>query len=587
MVIPFLALLIGGVVYPPNDLYVAVSGSDSNPGSLVAPWQTIAKVNASATSGKKVHFRGGDRFYGTLQLKSATDYDSYGTGRAVISGGQQVTTWTQTSIPKNIWRATWNAGRPRSLWVNGTRVVRARTTTGLPSGSTATSTDFSTAASSNPGYLSTWGNQADIQFVFLYDWTNSYANVASVSGNTITMDAVGWPNLYNIQSIQGHPQLPNYIENAYEIFDANASAGSFYQDRTAGFIYLIPPIGVSNPNSATVIAPVLQEIATASSQSNITVSNLEFSHSVNTDANAIGWAEVQSNTGGSAGAKVKIKPTIHLLDCTNVNFTRNVIRYLGTAGICPDGVSTSCTFDGNIIYDISSVGIQLGDVNQIGVGSVTSGISVNNNFVALCGQEFTGGPGIIQWWANGNTVTHNEIYRQPYTGISAGWGWGLETTPNGNSGNVLSYNLIHSIMQLMNDGGGIYCNSHNPTAAVNHNYVYDLGNGSWIGSTQIMSGFYLDDGCQGYAVSDNVVSDFTNRAYLFHNNIDSNVMTTNRTSTGGGYDVFSGPLTVAPNTYDTLIVLSNAAARVAGQALGAGLQSAYADVYAEAHALVP
>ena len=43
--------------------YVSPSGSDSNPGSASAPWQTIARVNrASLAAGDTVLFQGGQTF---------------------------------------------------------------------------------------------------------------------------------------------------------------------------------------------------------------------------------------------------------------------------------------------------------------------------------------------------------------------------------------------------------------------------------------------------------------------------------------------------------------------------------------------
>ncbi len=92
----FLALLLlllpartFGVTY-----YVSALGNDTNSGlSLVTPWATIAKVNATMLhAGDSVLFRGGDTFVGNLVIAAAGTplepiiVGSYGTGRAIING---------------------------------------------------------------------------------------------------------------------------------------------------------------------------------------------------------------------------------------------------------------------------------------------------------------------------------------------------------------------------------------------------------------------------------------------------------------------------------------------------------------------
>jgi len=52
-------LTVGSAVAAACTLYVSPSGSDSNPGTLSAPWQTPQKAAGSATAGQTVCFRGG------------------------------------------------------------------------------------------------------------------------------------------------------------------------------------------------------------------------------------------------------------------------------------------------------------------------------------------------------------------------------------------------------------------------------------------------------------------------------------------------------------------------------------------------
>ncbi len=526
-------------------------------------------------------FLGGDRFEGALTLKTGVNYTSYGTGRATISGGVPVTTWTQVDAPHNIWRASWNAGRPRALFVNGVRVKRARTTSFI-SGTTENGTGYGTGSSSSPGYMSTWGNKSDIEMVYYFSWRNSFSPVSTVVGNTITMLSTPFAELVANQTGLGEGWTPDFVENAYEIFTANNTAGTFYQDRTANFVYLIPPSG-GDPNSMTVIAPVLQQICNGTSVSNVTVSNLVFEHTTNTDINTAGFPDVQGTICGdvfNAFTSLRnLSGAIYLTACTDVTFVRCIVRRLGNTGIQVNSTCTNCAIVGNIIYDISGNGITVGGSLQY-TGSQPVGLQVNNNAIALVAQEYQGAVAFFQWWAVRSNISYNEVWDIPYTGISLGIGWARETNPNGSTGNIISFNEVHDFMQVMDDGGGVYLNSRGPSTFVLSNYIHDTG------SFGTKMGTYMDDGSFGFNAWDNVmVQCYTNPMY-FHDNISNNSALRN-TSDGGAYGVANGVLYVADNTYDTLNVVSTPTARAAGVALGTGIQAAYADVKTEAHILIP
>jgi hypothetical protein len=75
--------------------YVSPSGSDANPGTRGAPWQTLEKVSRQAfQGGDRILFEGGQSFNGTLYLgpddkgsrEAPVAISSYGEGRARING---------------------------------------------------------------------------------------------------------------------------------------------------------------------------------------------------------------------------------------------------------------------------------------------------------------------------------------------------------------------------------------------------------------------------------------------------------------------------------------------------------------------
>jgi hypothetical protein len=82
-----------------EDYYVDPAGGDRNLGTRAFPWRNISRVNqADFEPGDGIHFRGGERFLGTLELgrdDSGTPgkqiiVTSYGRGRAIIDGGDGI-----------------------------------------------------------------------------------------------------------------------------------------------------------------------------------------------------------------------------------------------------------------------------------------------------------------------------------------------------------------------------------------------------------------------------------------------------------------------------------------------------------------
>src|SRR4030042_3138356 len=79
-----------------EDYYVSPAGGDRNLGPQPVPWRNISRVNETDLEpGDRILFLGGERFLGTIELDrddSGTPGEeivvtSYGTGRAIIDGG--------------------------------------------------------------------------------------------------------------------------------------------------------------------------------------------------------------------------------------------------------------------------------------------------------------------------------------------------------------------------------------------------------------------------------------------------------------------------------------------------------------------
>jgi hypothetical protein len=89
-----LGALVVPTVAPAATHHVSPTGSDDNPGTVTAPWRTVARVNdARLSPGDTVAFEGGATFDGELAPShsgvagSPVTFTSYGAGRATLTGG--------------------------------------------------------------------------------------------------------------------------------------------------------------------------------------------------------------------------------------------------------------------------------------------------------------------------------------------------------------------------------------------------------------------------------------------------------------------------------------------------------------------
>lgn len=98
-----------------NVRYVSASGSDSNPGSVTAPWRTLAKVRSAMASGdlqrgSTVLFKRGDEFYGSIHMPSligssgTLTIGAYGEGARPRLLGYKVSKAAWTQYSGNIWK---------------------------------------------------------------------------------------------------------------------------------------------------------------------------------------------------------------------------------------------------------------------------------------------------------------------------------------------------------------------------------------------------------------------------------------------------------------------------------------------------
>ena len=499
-------------------VFVSPSGDDANSGTSAAQavrtlgraQQLVRGLNQNMTGDVRVQLAGGTyRMTAPLQLDA---HDS-GTGgfnvvwtaasgaRPVLNGGVAISGWKQVDAAKNLWSAPVPAGlSTRQLYVNGKRANRA--SGAAPVTLTWTATGYTASGTA----MSKWRNPGDIEFVYqggLGAWTQIRCSVGRIGSNgTITMGQPCWnnsnqrhikPEWNRTADLVGPGRLgnpgpepggagipPTSVENAFELLD---TAGEWYLDRPANTVYYIPRSG-ENLATATVTAPVLQQLVTGNGVQHVVFNGLQFSYATwLTPSSDTGFSEIQAGytitgsngfavqglcdfaPGGTCpyGAWTKEPANVSFTNARNVQFTNNGFVHLGAAGLDLGNGSQNDLVKGNVFTDISGNGIELGAVDKpLATGAdKTTANTIADNHIFAAAVEYKGGVGILVGYAEKTLITHNQLDTLTYTAISIGWGgWpdkkGLPAQPNFSNHNVLSNNLIFNYMTLLNDGGGIY-----------------------------------------------------------------------------------------------------------------------------------
>jgi hypothetical protein len=188
---------------------------------------------------------------------------------------------------------------------------------------------------------------------------------------------------------------------------------------------------------------------------------------------------------------------------------RDAFVHLGAAGLDLGEGAQNDVVEGSVFHDISGNGLQLAGVDQplAPDAEFASDNRIDNNLFEDVGAEFRGGIAIVIGYARHTLVTHNQIDHVPYASMSIGWGgWPdkiqMAGQANRSTGNVISNNLVHDLMLVLSDGGGIYTQGRTgETLAdgeqVNGNVIYD----------QYSSGhaIYTDNGSSMITVNGNVM----------------------------------------------------------------------------------
>ncbi|MFG1809516.1 hypothetical protein [Streptomyces sp. NPDC049040] len=448
----------------------------------------------------------------------------------VISGATRVTGWSQVG-GTGVWSASVPHGSAtRQLWIDGTEAPVAQATpaalhfTGSWVGS-ATGYDLS----KDPAALAWFGRLTPAQLAqveFDYPggsgpWTDSKCRVAAMSGNLLTMDQPCWTNVTDgapfTQGSGGLPsmptsRMPSTIENAAGLLQT----GQWFLDSAARKLYYAPR-STDHMAALDVELPRLETLLQGAGSlrdplHDITFSGLQFSYATwNDPSSTVGFADVQSNlrrTGannqglctfstpaGSCpwGALTQPPGNVSFSASSHVTISGNRFVDLGGAGLSFKYGGSGNAVEGNEFTGIASTALILGCTydptptatpasviqagctpdpkavakDPVGENEILDHTTVANNVIHHIGTDYPSACGITLLFSRHTTITHNDLYDLPYTGITAGVIQGHvdeadhpQNSTNINADNTISDNLIFDFLKVLADGGAIYIEGH-------------------------------------------------------------------------------------------------------------------------------
>jgi hypothetical protein len=522
----------------------------------------------------------------------------------VISGAKAVTGWSLADSSKNIWKANVGTGvDTRQLYVDGAPATRARTSVNRSDFTfTAGGMRFSSSALS---FLNNLANENRVEVESVDSFTDRYAPVQSISGNMITMRQPAWNNNTFGYDTMNSPFRagPLYLENAFEFLD---SPGEWYVDTGTGTLFYIPRPGQSM-SGADVELPVVQSLVDVGGTYDSPAHDISFSGITFSGTSWLGPSSDQGYADQQTGAYISgnwswpsfgscnsgctqfeaVRPhwnqmpaAVQVSAASGITFSGDQFVDLGqnALGIGNDanahasgvGLGTSSvtvsgsTFTGDAAGAVVAGGVQADAHHPSDPRMVNKNLTISDNVVHDIGLDYRGITSFLPTYVTNATITHNEVYNMPYSGISDGFGWGANDAGGSNdyanrglynfqprygtattaSNNQITGNYVHDIMRQMNDGGCVYTLSANPGGLISGNYCL---------RTNGFFGLYFDEGSRLFTASGNVFSS-TGGTWATENASGSNntgtLTLTGNWYSNGGTNIVNGDRgnTVAGNT---------------------------------------
>lgn len=477
-------------------IHVSPQGDDVNAGTVESPLATPHgardKVRSIISKGltepvEVIFFAGTFTLGSTLELrpedsgteKSPITWKAAPGARVLWSGGLEIPRkWNKGD--DGVWQVDLQGIGPdewnfRQLFVDGKRAIRAR----FPNADEKNPFLYAIGGGMDHAIIDSalvkesWGRAKDAQINIVPQWRffNQWNTVTKVDTKTGRID---------IADSERHAKIiPGdwfWIEGVREEID---QPGEWFLDTAARRLHYMPPAGV-NPNTLTIIAPVLNRLVNAKGDVNagthlqhVHFDGIEFRHTgytlghiearVHTDAAIMFENTLDSSVGNCRFENIGGYALWLHLDSQRNKFYCNKVRDSGGGGVLMTGARLSY-MDDTKIYTPGEAAAKVAPILN----------EVTRNTVEHCGKIRYYGGGVHldsrpfhMSMEPGNHIAHNYFNDLSRNGVFAFRNQG---------GNVVEYNHIHNAMQTTIDGACIHFATMNHLNAPNfilNNWLYD------------------------------------------------------------------------------------------------------------------
>ena len=506
-----------------ENLYVAVDGNDSNPGTMDQPLATLEGARdllrqwkaegKYPVGGATVYLRGGtyqlsNTFTLTEQDSGTQDapviYRPYGDEKVVISGGAEIDFSQFSPVSgemKEILKTeaqekvvvadlsdlnlgeiaefqTNSANQNRynlygpMLETDGEKMMVARypnndfRTEWIDVSPSATSTSFEISYT-DPAISSWTYNTDDIWYLgyWKFEWAAEFLQGTIQNGKITDLSAINYGAATGTRKMR-----------AYNVYEEMDEPGEWYIDREAGKLYLYPVEGTTNDS---VIRMTRSDFDLISLQ----------------NASYVTFYGLDITGGGELGVRINGGEGNRIDSCDIHLFEKKAVSIEGD-GNRDNGIQNS-----RIYYcGEGAVSVRGGDkTNLIPAGSFIK----NNEIFDFSMMRDVYSPG-ISINGVGNYASYNEIYNSPHQAVAFG---GVE--------NVMEYNKLYNVCRNAADMGVFYTgrNLSDQGNVIRYNYFYDVGNPNQ--STYYPCCVFTDDGSSNLSVYGNVVGPGVEHSQIF------------------------------------------------------------------------
>ncbi len=333
-------------------------------------------------------------------------------------------------------------------------------------------------------------------------WTHSIIKPGNFTtekkGIVVDLDEICKERFYEPRSSKiAKPKV--WLENALSLL---SEPNEWYYDFENKDLYYYPQ-DATKINELVFEIPQIETIFDINGCGNIRFENIEFSYTNWNSPSEIGYVDGQGvsrlDTLDGVTAWRTPPAALNISAADGIHFIGCTVHGVGGMGVKYDGESNDILLYRNHFYEIGAGAISAGSfiVEEPFKSSVSKGIVICDNIVSRFGQSYLGGVGILIGYVQNVVVDHNDVSYGSYTGISVGWGWGLET-PMCNC-KIRNNRVTHIIENHLYDGAGLYILGRHLMGKKN------VVSGNYLEGGHGYAGLYFDEKADNYIAKNNYI----------------------------------------------------------------------------------